>query len=89
MVRFVARAVPLQFQQKGRVNGLDLRHDQVGTFLLNHPLQRFPVQHADDVASVGHLHGRGMGITVHGDHLHAEALRLDGNLLAQLSGPQQ
>ena len=37
------------------------------------------------MAAVRHLHGRRVGITVHGDHFDAEALQLDDQFLAQLA----
>ncbi len=41
------------------------------------------------MAAVRDLHGRGVGIAIDRDHLDAEALQLDGDLLAQLARAQQ
>ena len=35
------------------------------------------------------LHGRRIGVAVHGDGLHTEPLQLDYNLLAEFSGAEQ
>jgi len=41
------------------------------------------------MAAMRHLHRRRIGITVGGDHFHAEALQFDRDFLAQLAGTEQ
>lgn len=43
------------------------------------------VQHVQHMAAVRNLHGRGIGVTVGGDHFHPETLQLDGHFLAQFT----
>ncbi|MNK56792.1 hypothetical protein D3C87_758390 [compost metagenome] len=70
-------------------DGLDLRHDDVRGLGHDQAVQHLGVGHRNDVAAVRHLHGRGVGIAVDGDHLGAQALQLDGHLLAQLARAEQ
>ena len=76
----------LQFHQRVGSDGLHLRHDKVGLFLLDHATQFGTVQHVDDVGTVGHLHARGVSVAVHGDHFDAETHHLDDDFLAQFAG---
>jgi len=82
-------AFGLQGEQLGGGDGLDLRDDEIGLFRFDDPAQGGGVEHADDMGTVGDLHGRGMGIAVHGDDLDAQALGLDGHLLAEFAGAEQ
>ncbi|MNN92932.1 hypothetical protein D3C81_2112890 [compost metagenome] len=68
---------------------LDLRHDQVRPLLGDQRPQSHGIEHVQHVGTVRDLHGRRIGVTVGGDHFHAEALQLDRHLLAELTGPQQ
>jgi len=70
-------------------DGLDLRHDDVRSLGHDEAVQHLGVGHGDDVAAVRHLHGRGVGVAVHRDHLGAQTLQLDGHLLAQLARAEQ
>ena len=83
------QALLLQRDQGGRVDGLDLRHHQVGLLLLDQRAQRVAVEHVDDVAAMRHLHRRRVRVAIHRDHLHRIALQLDRHLLAQFPGAQQ
>ena len=47
--------------------------------------QRIAVEHVEDLRSVGHLHGRGPGVTVAGHDGLTEPLRGNHEFLAQLS----
>ncbi|MNE66854.1 hypothetical protein D3C80_1624320 [compost metagenome] len=61
----------LQLNQHAGGDGFDLRHDVIGTFLFNQGFQCVAVQHIDDVAAVRHVHGRGVRITVYGNHFQS------------------
>jgi len=58
-------------------------------FRLDDPAQGGTVGHGDDMGAMRHLLRRGVGITVDGDHLDAEALQRDRDLLAKLSRAEQ
>ena len=75
----------LQFDQGRRSNGLYLRNDVVRAFRLYDFAQTCAIQHVDDIMAVRHLHGRGIRITVHGNHFDTEALKFDYNFLTQFS----
>ena len=78
-----------QLHQRGSGNRFDLGHDQVGTLGLDDLAQRLGVEHGNHMTAVGDLHGRRIGVAVDGDHLDAEALQLDRDLLAELAGAEQ
>ena len=79
----------LQLEQLVGGDGLDLRHDEVRPLLFHHAPYRGAVEHVDHVAAVGHLHGRRVGVAVHGDHFAAQPHQLDADLFAQFAGAQQ
>ena len=68
---------------------LDLGDDDVGVVALHDGRQRIAVEHVEDLRSVGHLHGRGSGVTVAGHDGLAEPLRGNHEFLAQLSRAEQ
>ena len=70
-------------------DGLDLRHDDVRRLGQDDAVQHLGVGHGDDVAAVRHLHGRGVAIAVHRDHLAAQPLQFNGDFLAQFARAQQ
>ncbi len=70
-------------------DGFQLGDDQIRFDLVDQGAQGVTVQHVQHMSSVRHLHGGGIGIAVGGDHLDAEALQLDGDLLAKFAGAQQ
>jgi hypothetical protein len=37
------------------------------------------------MSPISHLHGRGIGIGIHGDDFHSVTLQLDNDFLAQLA----
>ena len=41
------------------------------------------------MAAVRHLHGRRVGVTIHGDDFAAETLEFDDDFLAQLAGAEE
>lgn len=53
--------------------------------LFDHRPQRGAVEHVDHVAAMRDLHGRRVGVAVDGNHLHAQALQFDDQLLAELA----
>jgi hypothetical protein len=79
----------LELLQRRRVDGLDLGDDEVRLLQLDDAPDLGAVEHADDVRAMRHLHGRRVGVAVHGDHLDAQALRLDHHFLAELARAQQ
>jgi hypothetical protein len=82
-------ALGLQLDQGGGGDGLDLGHDEMRLLGLDHRTQGGAVEHVDHVAAVRHLHGRGVGVTVHAYHLAAQALQLDHHFLAELAAAAQ
>ena len=66
-------------------NRLDLGDDVVGLFEFNHTAEFGTVEHVDDVATVGYLHTRGVGVTVHGNHFDSETHHLDDDFLAEFT----
>jgi len=46
------------------------------------------IEHVEHMAAVGDLHRRCVCVAIGGDDLHAEALQLDRDFLAQLPGSQ-
>ncbi|OMP13167.1 hypothetical protein COLO4_02163 [Corchorus olitorius] len=79
-------ALAFQLHQGGGGDGFDFRHDEVRLLALDHCAQGGTVEHVDDVAAVGDLHGRGIGVAIHGDDLDAQALQFDDDFLAQFAG---
>jgi hypothetical protein len=82
-------ALRLQLQQSGRRDRLDLGHDEVGALRLDHTPQRGRIRHRDGVRAVRYLHGGRVVVTIDGDHRDAQPLRLDRDLLAELTRSQQ
>ena len=82
-------AFALEFDQGRRVYRFDLGHDQVGLLERDQATDRGAVEHVDDMAAVGHLHGRCIGIAVDRDDLDGEALQLDRDFLAELARAEQ
>ena len=82
-------ALALQIGQHRGVDRLDLRHDEVGPVLLDRRAQRGAVEHREDFARVGDLHGRRIGIAVAGDDPAAEPLGGDGEFAAELARAEQ
>ncbi|MNI16134.1 hypothetical protein D3C73_694590 [compost metagenome] len=78
-----------QLHQGLGVDRLDLRHHQVRLLLRDQLAQGHRIQHVDHVRAVCHLHGRGIAVTVGGNHFHAQPLQLDGHLLAKFARAQQ
>ena len=83
------KALGFECQQGFGVDGLDLRHDQIGLFGLDHLAQPRAVEHREHVAAVRHLHCGRVGVTVAGNHLHAQTLKLDDHLLAQFAAAEK
>jgi hypothetical protein len=79
------KTLALQLDQRRRGNRLDLGHDVMRLLQLDHRTQGRAIEHIDHMAAVRHLHRRGIGIAIHGDHLDAEALQFDHHFLAQLT----
>ncbi|MNT68871.1 hypothetical protein D3C71_2001300 [compost metagenome] len=79
----------LQFNQHAGGDSFDLRHDVIRTFLFNHGFQRVAVQHVNNVAAMGDVHGRGIGVTIYGNHFQPQTLAFDGNFFTQLAGAEQ
>ena len=65
---------------------LDLRHHQMRPFLLHHGAQGLGVGHVDDMGAVGNLGGGRVGISVHRNGLHTQALQFEHHFLAQFAG---
>jgi len=80
-----ALALLLEFHEDVGGDGLDLWHDEVGLLEGDDAAQRHGVEHGEDVAAVGDLHGGGVVVAVAGDDFAAEALELDGDFLAELA----
>ena len=79
----------LQLDQFIGGNGFDLRYDQGRLFLLNQLAQGLAIKHIDNMAAVSYLHGRGIGVAIHGDHFTAIADQLNGHFATQFAGAQQ
>ena len=82
-------ALGFQFGQGIHRQGLDLRDHQVRPVPPHHGLQGPGVAHRHNLSQIRHLHGRGAGVAIHGDHPAAQPLGGDGHLLAQLAAAQQ
>ena len=82
-------ALALEREEGVGGDGLDLRDDEVGLLFFDHRAELLGVEHREDVARVGDLHGRGVVVAVAGDDVDAEALELEGDLLAELAGAEQ
>src|SRR5690606_24446711 len=80
---------PLQRHQGLGVDRLDLRHHQLRLLALDHLAHRVAVEHVDDVAAMGDLHRRRVGVAIHRDHFDAEALQFDRHFLAQFARTEQ
>ncbi|MNT59512.1 hypothetical protein D3C72_1970310 [compost metagenome] len=52
---------------------------------LDHCTQGRAIEHIEHMAAMRHLHRRGIGVAIHGDHLDAEVLQFDHHFLAQLT----
>ncbi len=87
--RHHGKAFGFQLHQGGGGDGFDFRHDVVRLLGLDHCAQGGAIEHVDHVAAVRHLHGRGIGVTVHGNHFNAQALQLDHHFLAQFATATQ
>ena len=74
-----------QLHQGRSGNGLHLRDDVVRLFRLDDFAQFLTVEHVDDMAAMGDLHGRRIRITVHRNDLHAETLEFNDDFLTQFS----
>ncbi|VDC50576.1 hypothetical protein BREV_BREV_02064 [Brevundimonas mediterranea] len=70
-------------------DGLDLGHDDVRGLGQDDAVQHLGVGHRDDVTAMRDLHGGGVGIAINGDHLDAEPLKLNGDLLAQFARAEE
>ena len=57
----------------------------MGAFLLDDRPERIRVRHPDDMRAMGHLMSGGVGIAIHGNHLHAQALQGKYHFLAKLA----
>ena len=82
-------AVGLDREQGIGRDGLDLGHHEVRSLGLHHGADGRGVGHVDDVAAVGDLHRRGVGVPVDRDRLDAEPLQRDRDLLAELAGSEE
>jgi hypothetical protein len=60
-----------------------------GRFSLDQPAQRGRVAHGDGVRVVRHLLPRRVGVAVHGNRLHTQALQCNQHLLSQFAAAQQ
>ena len=78
-----------QLDQGRGGDGFDFRHDEVRLLGLDHGTQGSAVEHVDHVAAMGNLHGRRVGVAIHGNHFNAQALQLDHHFLAQLTTATQ
>ena len=67
---------------------LDFGNDDVWIMLRHDGFQSVAVEHVEDLAGVGHLHGRCACIRVAGHHVLSQPLGGDHELLAQFSGAQ-
>jgi len=72
-----------------RRDRFDLRHDNVGALHLHERAQGGRVRHVDDVEAVREVVPRRVGVAVHGNHLHAQALEGDDDLFPELPGAQE
>ncbi|MDR6355321.1 hypothetical protein Q3H58_001992 [Pseudomonas psychrotolerans] len=64
-------ALAFQLHQGSGGDGFDLRHDEVRLLALDHRAQGGTVEHVDDVAAMGDLHGRRIGVAIYGDDFDA------------------
>lgn len=83
------KAFGLQLDQGRGSDGFDFRHDKVRLLRLDDRTQRGSVEHVDHMATVRHLHGRRVGVAIHGNHFNAQALQFDHHFLAQLTAATQ
>ena len=80
---------PLDFRQHVGGDGLDLGHDEVRLFLLHQRAQGRAVGHVDDMGAVRHLMAGRIGVAIHRDDFHAQALQGDDHFLAQFAAAEQ
>ena len=66
-------------------NGFHLGHHHIRLFLLDNATQGVPIKHGDDMGPISHLHGRSIGVGIHGNHFHAVPLQLNNDFLAQFA----
>ena len=78
-----------QGQQGFGGDGFDFGHHQMGALGQDQGAQRLGVGHGDHMGPMGHLHGRGVGVTVHGDHLDPQTLKGNGDFFPQFARSQQ
>ncbi len=68
---------------------LHLWHNDVRLVLRDHRVQRLAVQHVDDLASIGHLHGWRPFVGVDSDDRLAVALEGDDHFFAEFAGAEE
>ena len=78
-----------QLDQGRGGDGFHFRDDEIRLFLFNDLAEQGSVQHVDDMAAMGHLHGRGIGITVYGNHFDAIALEFDDDFFSEFAGAEK
>ena len=82
-------AVVLQGLEGIHSQGFDLRNHHVRPVAAHHVLQERCIGHGEDFRLIGHLHGRGAGIAVTGDHPATQALGCNHHFLTQFAAAQQ
>ena len=82
-------AAGFQFSESIHRQGLDLGNQHVRVVPAHRRLECLGVGHGHHLGHVRHLHGRGAGVAIHGDHAAAEPLGGDRHLLAQLAAAQE
>ena len=82
---------PVLFDDRQHVggDGLDFRHHEMWPLLLDQRPQRLAVRHVDDMGAMGHLMAGRVGIAIHRDNFHAQALQGDDHFLAQFAAAEQ
>ncbi len=76
------------FQHVGG-DGLDLRHDDMRFLLFDQRAKCSAVRHVDHMRAMRDLVSGCVGIAIHRDGFHAEALQCDDDFLAQLAAAEQ
>ena len=70
-------------------DGLDFGHDDIRSFLFDQAFQRDRVAHGDHMGAMRDLVAGRVGVTVHGDGFHAQALQRDDDFLAEFAAAQK
>ena len=83
------KALVLQFRQHGCADRLDLGDDIVGPVLFRRFAQLFAVEHGEDFARIGQLHGRRIVIGIAGHDIGTQPLGRNDEFAAQLARTEQ